>query len=67
MTRVTLLAYGRITNINEPHADDRWGPMFTTLNLRWVINLKQREMRSKRSIAKPLPYCLQKLVNWLRH
>jgi hypothetical protein len=41
--------------------------MFTTLNLRWVINLKEREMRSGRSITKPLPYWLQKLVNWLRH
>jgi len=40
--------------------------MFTTLNLRWVIDLKEREMRSERSVTKPQPSWLPKLVNWFR-
>ena len=46
-------------------ADDRWGPVFTTLNLRWLINLKEREMRSERIVTKALPPWLQRLVEAL--
>ena len=42
--------------------------MFTTLNLRWVIHLKEREMRALERIANnPQPQnWLQTLVHWFK-
>jgi hypothetical protein len=39
--------------------------MFTTLNLRWIIDLKEREMRAN-WIGNPQPRWLQALVSLFR-
>ena len=59
-SQVASMHYERVSR-----ADDRWGPVFTTLNLRWLINLKEREMRSERIVTKALPPWLQRLVEAL--
>jgi len=41
--------------------------MFTTLNLRWIIDLKERETRADRVGNNPRPRWFQTLVSWFRH
>jgi hypothetical protein len=41
--------------------------MFTTLNLRWMIELKERETRAREGVAnRPQQHWLRTLVNWFR-
>ena len=42
-------------------------PMFTTLNLRWMIDLKERETRALEGVSNsPQRHWLRTLVNWFR-
>jgi len=41
--------------------------MFTTLNLRWMIDLKERESRAlERAANTPQQHWLRTLVSWFR-
>jgi hypothetical protein len=41
--------------------------MFTTLNLRWMIDLKERETRALEGVANsPQQHWLRTLVNWFK-
>ena len=41
--------------------------MFTALNLRWMIDLKEREMRALEGVSNsPQRHWLRTLVNWFR-